>query len=189
MLRMTKPISHYLKSAFSLVPYLLTFSTYGSYLPVDCRGSTDRHIGWREAEPCLEDHARKTMIEPAFQLSRHQDRRAVRDAVVELCTQKGWWLTALFINTTKVRTTHLHLVVDADVAPERILQACKAYATRSLKGMHEVPKDKYWTRSGEIRRLHAGRALASAIHYVLNGQGTQMEVYAGDDRAQDPPIS
>ena len=30
--------------------------------------------------------------------------------------------------------------------------------------------------------------LANAIHYVLSGQGTQMEVYAEDDRAQDLPI-
>ena len=87
-----------------------------------------------------------------------------------------------------VRTTYLHIVVDAEVTPERILQACKAYATRTLKGLHEVPNHKYWTRSGDIRRLHAGKALASAIHYVLNGQGTQMEVYAVDDREQDPPI-
>ena len=121
------------------------------------------------------------MIEPAFQLNRHQDRRAVRDAIVELCAEKEWWLAALH-----VRITHLHMVVDADAAPERILQACKAYATRTLKGVHEVPRHKYWTRSGDIRRLHAGRALASAIHYVLDGQGTRMEVYAGDNRAQDP---
>ena len=78
------------------------------------------------------------------------------------------------------------MVVDADVAPERILQACKAYATHTLKGIYEVPNHKYWTRSGDIRRLHAGRVLASAIHYVLDGQGTRMEVYAGDNRAQDP---
>ena len=49
---------------------------------------------------------------------------------MELCAQKGWWLAALH-----ARTTHPHLVVDADVAPERILQACKAYASRALKGM------------------------------------------------------
>ena len=48
-----------------------------------------------------------------------------------------------------VRTTHLHIIVDADVAPELILQACKAYATRALKGMCEVPNHKYWTRSGD----------------------------------------
>ena len=166
------------------MPYLLTFSTYGSYLPGDRSGSTDRHIGWRGAEPRLEDHVRKTMIEPAFQLSRHQGRRAVRDAIVELCAQKGWWLAALH-----VRTNHLHMVVDADAAPERVLQACKAYATRALKGLYEVPRDKYWTRSGDVRRLDVGRALASAIHYVLDGQGTQMEIYAAEDRVQHPPIS
>ena len=119
------------------MPYLLTFSTYGSYLPGDCRGSTDRHIGWRGAEPRLEEHVRKTMSVPSFQLSRHHDRRAVRDAIVELCAQKGWWLAALH-----VRTNHLHMVVDADAAPERILQACKAYATRALKGLYEAPRNK-----------------------------------------------
>ena len=80
------------------------------------------------------------------------------------------------------------MVVDADAAPERILQACKAYATRALKGLYEVPRDKYWTRSGDVRRLDVGRALASAIHYVLDGQGAQMEIYAAEDRVQHPPI-
>ena len=122
------------------MPYLLTFSTYGSYLPGDSRGSTDRHIGYREAEPRLEDHVRS-------------------------------------------------YVCRCGCRPGARLQACKAYATRSLKGMCEVPNHKYWTRSGDIRRSHAGRVLASAIHYVLDGQGTRMEVYAGDGRAQDPPIS
>ena len=66
-----------------------------------------------------------------------------------------------------VRTTHLHIIVGADVAPELILQACKAYATRALKGIQ-------------------GKVLASAINYVLDGQGTRMEVYAGDGRTRSP---
>ena len=103
------------------------------------------------------------MIEPAFQFSRYQHRR--KGAIVELCAQKGWRLVALH-----VRTTHLHIIVGADVAPELILQACKAYATRALKGIQ-------------------GRVRASAIHYGLDGQGTRMEVYTGDGRPQDPPIS
>ena len=73
----------------------------------------------------------------------------------------------MVVGRPPVRTTHLHIIVDADVAPERILQACKAYATRALKGIRV-------------------RVLASAIHYVLDGQGTRMEVYAGDGRARSP---
>ena len=129
------------------MPYLLTFSAYWSYLPGDICGSTDRHIGCREAEPRVEDYVRKMMLEPDFQLSRSQDRRAVRDAIVELCAQKGWWLVALH-----VRTTHVHMVVDADVAPELILQACKAHATRALKsiqaGFWQAPFTMCWTAKG-----------------------------------------
>ena len=122
--------------------YLLTFSTYGSHLPGDARGSTDRHTGWRGREPRLEDYAWTAMCEPAFRLIRSEDRRAVRDAIAKLCAEKEWFLQALH-----VRTTHVHLIVETGASPALVLQSCKSYATRALKAGSEFPRKKYWTRS------------------------------------------
>ena len=89
------------------------------------------------------------MIEPDFQLSRYQTGRLIRDAMVEFCVQKGWWLVALH----EEPPTFLGLSMRIS---ELILQACKAYATLAFKGIQ-------------------GRVRASAIHYELDGQGTRME--------------
>ena len=123
------------------MPYLLTFSTYGSYLPGDSRGSTDRHIGCREAEPRLEDHVRKTMIETRFPLEPVSRQAG--------CTGRHRGALRAKRMVVGRPQTHLHIVVDADVAPERILQACKAYATRALKGIQagfwQAPFTMCWT--------------------------------------------
>ena len=118
--------------------------------------------------------ARLAMREPAFLLGQQSNRRAVRDAIAELCVEKAWHLAALH-----VRTTHVHLIVDPGGAtPERVLQSCKAYATRALKeAAAGFPREIFWTRSGDIRRLAERAAQERAIQYVLDGQGKPMEIH------------
>ena len=69
------------------------------------------------------------MNEPPFLLARQEDRLAVQSAITELCTAKAWNLIAVH-----ARTTHVHLVVDADATPERVLQSLKAFATTEAGG-------------------------------------------------------
>ena len=150
------------------VTYLLTFSTYGTHLPGDARGSHDRHTGPRAAALRLEDYALSLMREVSFELNDPTDRQLVHDAIAAVCAQKGWPLEALH-----VRTTHVHLIVATDGPPERALQACKAFATRALKSAHP-DRERFWTRSGNIRRLPDHQALEQAIRYVRDGQGAKL---------------
>ncbi|HEY7391157.1 MAG TPA: hypothetical protein VH640_21760 [Bryobacteraceae bacterium] len=53
-----------------------------------------------------------------------------------------------------MRTNHVHLVVEAEVRPERVMNDLKSYASRSLnqKGTDE-PARKRWPRHGSTRWL------------------------------------
>ena len=54
-------------------------------------------------------------------------REAVLAAVVERCLDRHWNLLA-----AHVRTNHVHIVIEADVRPERIMNDLKSYASRCL---------------------------------------------------------
>ena len=69
--------------------YFLTFTTYGTHLPGDPRGSSDRRGTLLEVSPALETFARKLMPESPFRLDRPEDRRTVREAIVEVCRHRS----------------------------------------------------------------------------------------------------
>ena len=54
-------------------------------------------------------------------------RDAVWEAMQEVCAHRGWSLLA-----AHVRSNQVHTVVEAEVAPERIMSDFKAYASRRL---------------------------------------------------------
>jgi len=89
---------------------------------------------------------------------------------VNVCRFRGWFLYALH-----VRTNHVHGIVDADVAPSRIFNDWKAYATRALNN----PSRIHWSRGGGTRRIQTPDGLVRAMSYVLNGQGESMQTYCG----------
>jgi REP element-mobilizing transposase RayT len=70
-----------------------------------------------------------------------------------------------------VRTSHVHVVVNAAVAPERVMRDFKAYASRSLK------HPKAWTRHGSTRYLWQRDDVTHAVRYVVEGQGDPMAVF------------
>jgi REP element-mobilizing transposase RayT len=62
-------------------------------------------------------------------------RRAVKDAILEVCENRDWLL-----RTVNVRTNHAHTVASIGIAkPSRALNAFKAYGTRKLR------KRSLWT--------------------------------------------
>jgi hypothetical protein len=117
----------------TLVGYLITIRTYGTWLPGDERGSIDRyHNVYRgprvDPNKVLEDqHRRKLKSEP---LTLDPIKRiAVDEAIREVCENRGWTLHAI-----NVRTNHAHSVVSIGIEkPERALNAFKAYGTRKLR--------------------------------------------------------
>ena len=79
-----------------------TFTTYGTHLPGDARGSLNRRGTLIEVSPALETFASNLMPEEPFRLKRAEDRRAVRAAIVEVCRHRGWHLIALHVRPEHV---------------------------------------------------------------------------------------
>jgi REP element-mobilizing transposase RayT len=100
-------------------------------------------------------------------------RDAVLASMIERCTERGWTLLA-----AHVRTNHIHLVVEADARPERVMNDLKSYASRCLNrlGLDE-PARKRWTRHGSTRWLWEPDDVSAAIRYVVDGQGDRMAAF------------
>lgn len=102
------------------------------------------------------------------------DRRAiVLDCLRSGCVHRGWILW-----TAHVRTNHVHVVVEADIRPEMVMNALKSYASRglNLSGI-DGPDRKRWARHGSTRWLWKDEDVQEAIRYAVSGQGDPMEVY------------
>jgi REP element-mobilizing transposase RayT len=157
--------------------YFITFACYGAHLHGDEAGSVDRQHnvpGTRLAEANSDRVAvmRQQMDQLPYSLDK--DRRAtVLDAWREVCVQRGWSLLA-----AHVRTNHVHVVVEAEVRPETIMNTFKSYASRGLNRLgHDAPDRKRWARHGSKRWLWKDDDVEEAIRYVVSRQGEPMEVY------------
>jgi hypothetical protein len=76
-----------------------------------------------------------------------------------------------------VRSNQVHVVVEADQTPERVMNDFKAYASRSLNVLE--PNRRRWVRHGSTRYLWSHEEVSAAVEYVLHGQGESMAVYCG----------
>jgi REP element-mobilizing transposase RayT len=115
------------------------------------------------------------MDQTPYELDR-QRRTLVLAALREVCSHRSWTLWA-----AHVRTNHVHAVVEADVAPERVMHAFKAFASRGLNRQKiDGPERKRWARHGSTRWLWKDEDVQECIRYVVWGQGEQMEVYPGE---------
>jgi REP element-mobilizing transposase RayT len=159
------------------VTYLITFACYGSHLHGDDSGSVDREhnlFGSRLVAADLKriSAERGHMDQPQYSLDR-KSREAVLASVLERCSQHHWNLLA-----AHVRTNHVHIVVEAGVRPERIMNDLKSYASRCLNQMGlDEPARKRWARHGSTRWLWEPGNLSAAIRYVVDEQGERMAVF------------
>jgi len=151
--------------------YLITFRTYGTWLPGDERGSIDRfHNEYQgpRVEPnevLRNQHAKKLKGPPVYLNAQMRD--LVRDAILEVCDHRGWKLHAI-----DVRTNHAHAVVAAIVSADRSLNDFKSYATRRLRERGAWTFDHSpWVDKGSKRKLWNEQHIYDACNYVNNGQG------------------
>jgi hypothetical protein len=105
--------------------YFITFACYGAHLHGDASGSVDRRhnlAGSRllDADPARASAERQTMKQPPYLLDR-ESRATVLKALREVWTHRGWGLLA-----AHVRTNHVHVVVEAEVPPEKIMNDFKS---------------------------------------------------------------
>jgi REP element-mobilizing transposase RayT len=158
------------------VAYFLTFTTYGSWLHGDARGSKDREHNALGESPRLRDDILKRFETKEM---RHAEvkisaamRTAIEQAIAETCEYRGWLLLAL-----NVRQQHVHVVVgsDGEHGPERVLTDLKAYATRALRARSLVASGSAaWSRHGSTHWLWNEQDVDSAIDYTLNYQGRDL---------------
>jgi len=157
--------------------YLITFACYGSHLHGDEKGSVDRHHnvpGSRlaDANDGRLELKREQMEQPLYFMDERR-RSEVLSAIHDRCSNRGWRLLA-----AHVRTNHVHLVIDAEPKPERVMNDLKSFASRRLNeaGL-DSPDRKRWARHGSTRYLWNREDTLAALHYVLDKQGDQMAVY------------
>jgi REP element-mobilizing transposase RayT len=162
--------------------YLLTFSCYGTRLHGDESGSVDpRHnipghlrIDANVARVLSEQNR---MTQEPYEMDEPR-RQSVLASIVEHCQHRNWRLLA-----AHVRTNHVHVTVDAPVAPEKVLNELKAYASRKLNQANLDSRDRRrWSRHGSTRYLWKLDEVEAAIAYVADHQGNPMALYVNDAR-------
>src|SRR5437899_1237064 len=137
--------------------WLLTWTTYGSWLPGDRRGfvsevrdeSGGKLLHNTPGTPCdvdlpsLQAYAASIMTEEAVLLEMAH-AEAVAEQLRETAAHRGWRLLAL-----AVMANHIHVVVGApgDPDPEKLLGDFKAWATRRLNTGWDR-REHWWTQSG-----------------------------------------
>ena len=154
--------------------YLITFHTYGTWLHGDRRGSVDRHHNTYATDLVRPNESLRSVeqseLKPGAITLGPAQRSIVAEAIEAVVQHRGWTLHAI-----SVRSNHVHLVVAADVTPERVLNTMKSWATRRLRdegliGSHE----KTWTRNGSTRYLWKPQDILCACQYVAEGQGPDL---------------
>lgn len=155
--------------------YLLTWPTYGVWLPGDGRGWVRYRRGFQLPDPVLELEAAARMSENACRLCEDQ-RRIVETTIAEHCQMRKWRLHAV-----NCRSNHVHVVVTASEHPTRVRDQFKAWCTRRLRESHRQQnaagsndpgrlRRHWWAARGSSRFLNDTTSLEAAVGYVLNGQ-------------------
>ena len=161
-----------------ILAYYITWTTYGNWMPGDCRGwrrkLTNRQAanqpppdtnGGYQPQPKLEAWCRDQMKGDAVLLSP-TDRETVELAIREHCQYRKWYLFAV-----NPRSNHIHVVVRADAKPKAVRDQLKANSTRHLR-QQAKPLDavKTWTTGGDIEFIDNQDDLEQVIRYVLEAQ-------------------
>jgi REP element-mobilizing transposase RayT len=155
--------------------WLLTWTTYGAWLPGDRRGfvsevrdeSGEKVLHNTPGTPCdadlpsLQAYAASIMTEDAVLLHLAQ-AQALAVQLRETAGQRGWRLLAL-----AVMANHVHVVVGVpgDPDPKKLLGDFKAWGTRRLNGGWGR-REHWWTQGGSTRPKKTAAALRAAIKYV-----------------------
>lgn len=116
------------------------------------------------------------MLQDPYKLGP-EGRAAVLEAIQRHCAHRGWNLMA-----AHVRSNHVHVVVEAEIPPERVMNEFKSYASRELNrlGM-DRPDRKRWARHGSTRWLWKAEDVNQALQYVIDEQGEPMALFVAEE--------
>jgi len=150
--------------------YFITIRCYGTWLHGDERGAVDS-LHNMPGEPFLEANANleramaKSMKFKPVRLNA-ACRASVEHTIVEVVEHREW-----YIHAQSVQTNHVHLVINADAKPEKVMNDFKSYMTRGLRRAGLVDsKATVWGRHGSTRYLWTPEAIVAACRYVVEDQ-------------------
>lgn len=178
--------------------WLLTWTTYGTWLPGDARGFVSnvrdgpgpevRHnlpgTPYDADDARVRRRAQENMVGEPVWLTADQ-ARIVAEQFQETARVRGWRLLAC-----AVMANHVHLVVgvEGDPDPAKLLHDFKSYATRALKAAGHVPSGgRWWTESGSRRKLPDEGAVRGAIEYVRR-QHAPLVIWTASGVCQRPGV-
>jgi REP element-mobilizing transposase RayT len=153
--------------------YLITWTTYGTWLPGDDRGWIKAGVrGIQLPDPERREGAQMSMAEDAVVLSLEQ-RRLVEKTMRDHCRIRKWKL-----HEVNARTNHLHVVVTADRDGGTVMNQFKAWCSRKLsdqaglteKVAHKAGRRHWFTEGGDVDEIANEEHLANAIRDVRGGQ-------------------
>jgi REP element-mobilizing transposase RayT len=154
--------------------YLITFTTYATWVHGDERGSVDREHNIPGTALLSPSAPRRRMVTGLMKsnevkLNREQ-RTVIQKTIDRVCAHFDWEL-----HTVNVRTNHVHIVVSAPESPERVMNVLKSWTTRALVAAKLINQgSKMWTRHGSTRYLWKDRDVRTACQYVCEGQGVDL---------------
>lgn len=154
--------------------YLITFTTYGTWLHGNQAVSVRKHYHppgteLLSANSMLEKAEIATLEDRPFTMNAPK-RRIVLEAILAVCHYRSW--TAYAVH---VRSNHVHAVIAGKMPGERIMNDFKVYSTRSLqRSVGDPLPETLWTRHGSTRYLWTQQELSEAICYVRDQQGKTM---------------
>ena len=166
--------------------YFITFTTYATWLHGREAGSVDRFHNvpgtpFLAPDAARESANRDAMRQPPYALDAPR-RAVVLRTVCEVCRHRRWTLLA-----AHVRSNHVHVVVAAPAAPEKVMADLKAWSSRRLREAFGEPVDRdRWTQHGSTRYLNTPASVDAAVTYTLDEQGPRMAAYDPRDHDHEP---
>ncbi len=177
--------------------WLLTNTTFGTWLPGNKRGSVtsvrDRRKydavtltrfehdrpgePWEGHLPGIHRSALRAMKGPPIYLTLLQ-AKALLVQFQETANYRGRTLHAV-----SIMQNHFHIIVTVpgDPNPDRVLADFKAYGSRVLNRSYGKPaSNTWWTTKGSVRKLSTASAFDCAINYVLHKQPSPLVIWSPD---------
>ncbi len=160
--------------------WLLTWTTYGTWLPGDDRGFVSP-VRSSSFDPWRKENVRGTTYSRSMPGLKHASQSRLKCPPILLNSSQADALLSQFHETANHRhwqilavaimRTHIHLIsaVAGDPDPDSILKDYKAYASRKLNSRWEKPASgTWWTESGSKRKKWNYAAVVRAVRYVAN---------------------
>ena len=150
--------------------YLITWTTYRTWLPGDDRRWVDRkESAIQQPDRAKRAQARQPLKGDVIALNDEQ-RRMVDQTTHDHCRHRDWILHAI-----NVRSNHMHGVITADARPGAVMSQLKAWCSRRLNESQTQRQSRssgarWWTRHGRTKWIDNEAYLANAIRYVKQRQ-------------------